>query len=274
MAVYLIERLLNEKFSPSLPEWVRDTIAYNKYAFSGLPLDTVEFEERPIPKKISEIQNDWENGYIPVIEWDVSGRDCVSVITREAYTDSRNASYKFKATFKESLPYAIEDDFKEYGWKDIQNRILNYGVIANRESSLKTVGDKKNSRADAKRHIPKIQDPKMYMKGLKKDKIALGYKKQMDALYDEINDLFDKATDKISNSIFDTEQNQIFKGMQQIEKMYNVCLKDINAILRDSVSGYSDYDSEDDIYYTRYYKQHLSELQDTIEDFKDKWGIR
>lgn len=268
-------RLLRESFSPSLPDWVRDAVASNKYSFSGLPLDTVEFEERPIPKKLSDIQNDWEDGYIPVIEWDILGRkDSVSVITREAYTDSRNASYKFKATFKESLPYAIEDEFKDYGWKEIQPRILNYGVIANRESNLKSVGDKRRSRADAKSHIPKIQDPEMYMKGLKKDKIALGYKKQMDALYDEINDLFDRATEKISNSIFDTEQNQIFKGMQQIEREYNECLKDIDTILRDRASEFKDYDSEDDIYYTKYFKRHLSELHDTIDDFKDKWRIR
>lgn len=268
-------RLLRESFSPSLPDWVRDAVASNKYQFSGLPLDTVEFEERPIPKKLSDIQNDWEDGYIPVIEWDILGReDSVSVITREAYTDSRNASYKFKATFKESLPYAIENEFKDYGWKSIQSRILNYGVIANRESNLKTVGDKKRSRADAKSHIPRIQDPEMYMKGLKKDKIALGYKKQMDALYDEINDLFDRATEMISNSLFDTEQNQIFKGMQQIERDYNECLKDIDTILRDRVSDFHDYDSEDDIYYTKYFKRHLSELQDTIDNFKAKWRLR
>lgn len=264
-------RLLRESFSPSLPDWVRDAVASNKYSFSGLPLDTVEFEERPIPKKLSDIQNDWEDGYIPVIEWDISGRDTVSVITREAYTDSRNASYKFKATFKESLPYAIEDDFRDYGWKSIQPRILNYGVITNRESNLKSVGDKRKSRADAKSHIPSIQNPEMYMKGLKKDAVALRYKKTLDNLYDEINDLFDAGM-AITNDMTDRDANECFRDMKDIERKYNECIKQIDRILGSSVSTWGDFDEEKD-YNAKYFRQYLDALNELITDFKSKWNV-
>lgn len=262
-------RLLREKFSPSLPDWVRDAVAEDKYEFSGLPLDTVEFEERPVPKNISVIQNDWENGYSPVIKWD--GGYGVTVITREGYSDSRNPSYKFKATFKDAIPYGMEQNFKNYGWREVQPHIEKYGVFLNRKESLKTVRDKRDERSSAKFHIPKIPDPEKYMRGLKKDAVALRYKKQMDALYDEINDIFDAGMLATEN-MTDRDANVCFRDMKQIERVYNSCLKSIDYILGQSVSSWGDYDEEND-YSAKDFRNNLKKLNTLIDEFKANYNV-
>lgn len=266
-------RLLREKFSPSLPDWVKDAIKdYDKnHNLSGFPWDTVEFVEKPIPQTQGEIQKDYENGYAPVIQFDRNGKTTTVVIKDDGFSNSSNASYKFKQTLARNLPWGLEDTLKKDGWKWIQRYITKYGVIMNRKADMKSVSDKRNDRRSAQYHIPEIPDPEDYMRGLKKDAVALRYKKQMDVLYDEINDIFDAGMVATEN-MTDRDANACFRDMEQIERKYNSCLKSIDYILGQSVSSWRDYDEENE-YSAKEFRRNLEDLNILIDEFKARYNV-
>lgn len=266
-------RLLRESFSPSLPDWVRDAIKdYDKnHNLSEFPWDTVEFVEKPIPQTQGEIQKDYENGFAPVIQFDRNGKTTTVVIKNDGYSSSSNASYKFKQTLANNLPWGMADTLKKDGWKWIQQYITKYGVIMNRKENMKSVADKRSERSSAKWNIPRIPDPEDYMRGLKKDAVALRYKKQMDVLYDEINDLFDAGM-LATESMTDRDANKCFRDMEEIEREYNACLKGIDYILGQSVSSWRDYDEEHE-YSASEFRNKLDTLKNSIENFKARYNV-
>lgn len=265
-------RLLREKFSPSLPDWVKNAIKNSdkNYNLSKFPWDTVEFVEKPIPKTQGEIQKDYENGFAPVIQFDRNGKTTTVVIKNDGYSNSYNASYKFKQTLASNLPWEMADTLKKDGWKWIQQYITKYGVIMNRKENIKSVADKRNERSSAQSNIPRIPDPEDYMRGLKKDAVALRYKKQMDALYDEINDIFDAGM-LATESMTDRDANKCFRDMEEIEREYNACLKGIDYILGQSVSYWRDYDENE--HSAEQFRNKLDTLKNSIEDFKARYNV-
>ena len=266
MTVRLIER-----FSESLPDWLKDAIkntndarTYNvkrrsyidgdayetfyDYVKNGItmkghvnyPLDTLTFEERPIPKTMASIRRDFEAGYDPVLKikprynyGDDSERDFTVCIVHHTADRRTSDATQFKNSFEDAVKLALG-----YGpkWNEIKDRIIGYGVIANADEEVRNLNTKRRERSINRKYW-QIPDPSVYEDELRQKRRrmkvgAFGLKmfKQLDALYDDIMETFDKALEKIE-TVSDDRANDIFYMMKLIKQNYETAICYIEDIM-------------------------------------------
>lgn len=274
MAVRLIERL-----SSSIPDWLRQALA-NKYQGFGdgwktkdkpknYPLDKIVFKNKGVPKTLKDIERDFLNGDAPVIKTKNprgnGEQETVWIIEPDNYTNSTNDSYIFKKAWEDSCPYY------DTSWKEIKPFVTEYGVIVKGEKQRDKLKDLRRDRADIKRKY--FKDPedvaKQYQRTLKKDASIYRFFKEIDAIYDELTEIFNQGMEKLS-SLSDSDANDLYSSMQFAKKRYEGLVKNLEDGLADTSNYGNDWGLDRSYSKGNYFKRSLEDLKDDMEELKKK----
>lgn len=296
MAVRLIE-----KFSESIPSWLqkplhdfikgKSNVVQSWKLTREYPLGTMTFQEKEIPRTKKSIEEDWSHGDMPVIHFQFpNGAEYIFIL--DTYYKS------FPKVWKESLPWR----FREREWKELKQYIAHYGIIPNDSAQKANLTNTQKDRREIKKQLDKISDPETVVSFNKAKYLKNGYASKMfnkvDAVYDELTDLFDRAIAKF-DSMSEEKINECYTNMRELETIYDRTLDYLEEVVNMDVEGkdYSgrrtgevdrefsaDRNTIGDLmnrhytYYGRgnsvqYLNKFYKQLTDTIDKFKTKFNL-